>query len=150
MKGVEMADFFDKIMGSINKGVDAVSSKGKELIETTRLRAKIRDVESNIQNRFNALGKKVFEMVNKEILTDENLKADCGEITALYKKIAEYEEAIKQVELETLRMRRGAESTACKKCGAPYKASDKFCSSCGSALAEEVKSEGNSSLHIKP
>jgi seryl-tRNA synthetase len=146
MKGVEMADFFDKVVGSINKGVDAVSSKGKELIEIAKLRAKIRDAESNIQNRFNTLGKKVFKMVNKEILTEENLKADCEEITALYKKIAELEEAIKQVELETLRMRRGAEATACKKCGAPNKAGDKFCSSCGSALAVEVKSEGNSSL----
>jgi len=143
MKGVKMADFFDKVMGSINKGVDAVSSKGKELIETAKLRAKIRDVESTIQNRFNALGKKVFEMINKEILSEENLKADCGEITALYKKITELEEAIKQVELEALKMRRGVDAIMCKKCGAPNKAGDKFCSACGSALAVEVKSEGN-------
>jgi len=143
MKGVEMADFFDKVMGSINKGVNAVSSKGKELLEIAKLRAQIRDVESTIQNRFAALGKKVFEMINKEILTEETLKADCGEIAALYKKITDLEEAIKQVELEALKMRRGADAIACTKCGAPNKTGDKFCSSCGAALAVEVKSEGN-------
>ena len=143
MKGVEMADFFDKVMGSFNKGVDAISSKGKALIEIARLRAKMRDVEATIQNRFNALGKKVFEMINKEILNDENLKADCGEITALYKKFTELEEAIKQVELEAIKMRRGADAIMCKKCGAQNKVGDKFCSSCGSALAVEVKSEDN-------
>lgn len=137
-----MADFFGKVMSSINKGVEAVSSKGKELIETAKLRAKIRDVESTIQNRFNALGKKVFEMINKEILAEDSLKADCGEITALYKKIDELEEAIKQVELETLKMRRGADAIMCNKCGALNRAGDKFCSACGSALAVEVKSEG--------
>ncbi len=138
-----MADFFNKVMGSINKGVDAVSSKGKELIEIAKLRAKIRDVESTIQNRFNALGKKVFEMVNKEILTEENLKTDCEEIAALYKKIAELEEAIKQVELEASKMRRAADTIMCKKCEAQNKIGDKFCSSCGSALAGEVQSGGN-------
>jgi septal ring factor EnvC (AmiA/AmiB activator) len=143
MKGVEMADFFDKVMGSINKGVDAISSKGKELIEIARLRAKIREVEATIQNRLNALGKKVFEMINKEIMNEENLKADCREITALYKKITELEEAIKQVEHEAIEMRRGAEAIMCKKCGAQNKVGDKFCSSCGSVLAVDVKSEGN-------
>jgi len=138
-----MADFFDKVMGSINKGVDAISSKGKELIEIARLRAKIREVEATIQNRLNALGKKVFEMINKEILNEENLKVDCGEITALYKKITELEEAIKQVELEAIKMRRDADAIMCKKCRAQNKVGDKFCSSCGSALAVEVKSEDN-------
>lgn len=138
-----MADILNKVMDGINKGVTAVSSKSKELIETSKLRAEIRDVESTIQNSFNALGKKVFEMINKEALSEENLKADCGEITAFYKKITGLEEAIKQVELETLRIRHGANAVMCVKCGAPNKADDKFCSGCGSALTVEVKSEGN-------
>jgi hypothetical protein len=57
--GIWLLAMSDKVMGSINKVVDAISSKGKELIEIARLRAKIRDAEATIQNRFNALGKKV-------------------------------------------------------------------------------------------
>jgi hypothetical protein len=79
-------------------------------------------------------------MINKEILNEENLKVDCGEITALYKKITELEEAIKQGEFEDIKMRRGADAILCKKCGAQNEVGDKFCSSYGSALAVEVKS----------
>lgn len=54
-----MADFFEKITGGIDKGIKTVSSKGKELIETTKLKGEIKDVQNLIQSKFQALGKKV-------------------------------------------------------------------------------------------
>lgn len=137
-----MTDFFEKVKGGIDKGIKTVSSKSKEFLETTKLKGEIRDVEANIQNRFNALGKKVFEMINRDALNEDELKADCGEIGALFKKITELEEAIKQAELEALKMRHGADAIMCPKCGTPNKSGDKFCSGCGSQLVAEVVSEG--------
>jgi predicted nucleic acid-binding Zn ribbon protein len=137
-----MADFIDKITGSIDKGIRAVSSKGKELYETTKLRGQIKDVEDTIQNRFNGMGKKVYGMLTKGSLNEEELKADYGEITDLYKKITELEENIKQVELESLQTRQGVDVFICPKCSAPNKSGDRFCSDCGSALPAEVVTEG--------
>jgi predicted nucleic acid-binding Zn ribbon protein len=137
-----MADFFEKVKGGIDKGIKTVSSKSKEFLETTKLKGEIKDVETSIQSRFNALGKKVFEMLNRGALNEDELRLDCGEIASLYKKITELEEAIKKVELEALKMRYGADAIMCPKCNTPNKLGDKFCSSCGASLVVEVVSEG--------
>lgn len=141
-----MADFFEKVKGGIDKSIKTVSSKSKEFLETAKLRAEIRDVETTIQNRFNAIGKKVFEMINREALNEDELRADCGEIAGLYKKITELEEAIKKVELETLKTRYGADAIMCAKCGGVNRFGDKFCSSCGSSLTAEFVSESKTCL----
>jgi len=137
-----MADFIDKITESIDKGIRAVSSKGKELYETTKLRGQIKDAEEAIQNRFKGLGKKVYEMLTKGPVIEEELKADHEEITSLYKKIIELEENIKQVELEALQTRQGADVLICPRCNAQNKSGDRFCSDCGSPLPPEIETEG--------
>lgn len=137
-----MADFFEKVKGGIDKGIKTVSSKSKEFLETTKLKGEIRNNETAIQAKFNALGKKVFEMLNRGALNESELRADCGEVASLYKKITELEEAIKKVELEALKMRHGADAIMCPKCGAVNKTGDKFCGGCGYSLVVEVVSEG--------
>lgn len=105
-----MSDFFEKITGSIDKGVKAVSSKGKEIIETTKLKHEMKEVENLIQERFQNFDKKVFELVNRGAYNEEEIKSDCKEIASLYRKITDIEEAIKQVELETLKARYGSDT----------------------------------------
>ncbi len=141
-----MADIFDKITGGIDKSIKALSSKGRELIETSKLRSDIKDVQNSIQIKFQSLGKKVYEMINKEVLNEEELRADCKEITSLFKKIIELEEAIKKVELEAIKTRYGADITMCPKCGSPNKSDAKFCINCGSAMMVEAKPEGKTCL----
>lgn len=136
-----MTDFFTKITGGIDKGIKVVSSKGKELIETTKLKGEIKDVQNSIESKFQALGKKVFEMLNRGALNEDELRVDCGEIALLFRKMTELEEAIKKVELEALRIRHGTDAIMCPKCGASNKSDAKFCMSCGFAI-EEVKPEG--------
>lgn len=139
-----MADFFEKITGGIDKGIKAVSSKGKELMETAKLKGEIKDVQNLIQTKFQDLGKKVFEMLNRGALNEDEIRADCSEMASLFKKITELEDALKRVELEALKTRYGADTIMCLKCGAPNKSGDKFCSGCGFALAAEAISEGRS------
>jgi len=137
-----MTDFFEKITGSIDKGIKTISSKGKEIIEVTKLKGEIKDIKASIQDRFNLLGKNVFEMINRGALKEEEIKVDCEEIKSLFRKITELEEAIKRVETEALKMRYGADAVLCPKCGVANKSGDKFCSSCGSTLTPEISSEG--------
>jgi hypothetical protein len=137
-----MTDFFDKIAGGIDKGIKTVSSKSKELIETTKLKGEIRDVQSLIQNKFQGLGKKVFEMINKGSLNEDEIKTDSKEIATLYKKITGIEEEIKKVELEATKARYGADTVKCPKCGEPNSSESKFCVSCGSSITIETAPEG--------
>ncbi|MEW6676169.1 MAG: zinc ribbon domain-containing protein, partial [Nitrospirota bacterium] len=137
-----MVDFLEKITGSIDKGIKTVSSKGKAFLETTKLKGEIRDVQNSIENRFQTLGKKVFEMLNRGALNEDELQADYKEITSLFKRVTELENALKEVELEALRIRYRAEVIVCPKCGGHNKSDAKFCMSCGSAMVVEAKVEG--------
>lgn len=137
-----MADIFEKITGGIDKGIKAVSSKSKELIETTKLKAEISDVQNAIQIKFQTLGKKVFGMLNRGTLKENELKTDYNEIAALFKKITELEEAMKKAEIEALKMRFGADAVMCSKCRSPNRLGDKFCSNCGTPIVTEFVSEG--------
>lgn len=137
-----MTDFFEKVTDGLDKGIRKISTKSKEFLETTRFKGEVKDTEAAIQNRFQALGKKVFEMLNRGALHEEELKADCTAISALFKKITELEEAIKRIELESLKTQYGADMVVCQKCNSPNKSDARFCMSCGSAMAGEIKTEG--------
>jgi len=136
-----MADLFEKITGGIDKSIKTISSKGKEIFETTKLKGEIKEVEASVQIRFQGLGKKVFEMLNRGALSEDELKADCKEITSLFKKITELEDLIKQVELEAARMRHGSDIIICQNCKGHNKSDAKFCMNCGSTLMVEAPSE---------
>ncbi len=138
-----MGDFFEKITGSIDKGIKTVTSKSKELIETTKLKGEIKEVEASVQTRFQGLGKKVFEMLNRGALNEDELRVDCKEITSLFKKITELENLIKQVELEAAKMRHGSDIIICQNCKGRNKSDAKFCMNCGSPLLVETPGEIN-------
>jgi ribosomal protein L40E len=137
-----MADLIDKITGGIDKGIKTISSKSRDFIETSKLKVEIKDAEVALQNKFKALGKKVYEMVNKYSLSEEALRVDCAGISVLFRKITELEETIKKIELEAVKEQYGAGVIPCAKCGSPNKSDAKFCMNCGSAMAVEMKPEG--------
>jgi hypothetical protein len=130
-----MADFLEKIAESIDKSVKAVTSMGRELIGTTKLRSEIKRTQESIQNSFQTLGRKVYETVNRGALNEDELRRDCAEIAKLFGRVAELEEAMRQAELEAVRVRYGPDAVLCPKCGGVNKAGDRFCGSCGTSLA---------------
>lgn len=112
-----MADFLGKITGGIDKGLKTTSSKSKEFVEVMRLRGELKDVDASLQIKFNAVGKKVFQMMNQGTLKEEDLKPECAEISSCYKKITEIEENIKKAEKEALKTQYGFDAVMCQACG---------------------------------
>ena len=138
-----MTDIFGKITSGIDKSIKTIGSKSKEFLESTRLKGDIKDTNVIIQSKFQALGKKTYEMLNRGLLNEDELRFDCAGIAELFKKITELEDAIKKIELEALRMQHGSDAVVCSKCRAPNNENGKFCMSCGAALNIEVRVEGN-------
>ena len=135
-----MADFFEKITGGVDKSIITVSSKGKELLETAKLKGEVTDTEVSIQRKFNALGMKVFEMINRGALNEEVLKKESEEISRLFSRITELEETVKKVELEALKIQH-VDTIICYKCSSPCKSNANFCMNCGYAMAAEDKAD---------
>jgi AraC-like DNA-binding protein len=131
-----MTDFFEKITDSIDKGIKTISSKSKEFIEIARLERELKDMETTLQIKFNAVGKKVFQMMNHGRLDEENLKAEYTDISVCYKKITEIEENIRKAGDDAFKAQYGTDAIMCHACRGINKTADKFCNICGSSLSE--------------
>ncbi|MBF0338894.1 MAG: zinc ribbon domain-containing protein [Nitrospirae bacterium] len=134
-----MADFLKKITDGIDKGVKTISSKSKEFMEVTRLKGELNDIEATLQDKFIAVGKKVFQMMNQGTLKEAYLKAECAEISSCYKKITEIKDTIIKVEKEAFKVQYGFDAVMCQACGGVNKITDKFCNICGSTIETEGK-----------
>jgi len=130
-----MADLFEKKTDSIDKSIITVSSKGKELLETAKLKGEVTDTEVSIQRKFNALGMKVFEMLNRGALNEEMLKKDSGEIATLFRRITELEETLKKVEFEALKIQSGTDSNIDS---SPHESDAEFYRNDGALLKREI------------
>lgn len=133
-----MSDFLSKLTGDLNKGIKNISSMGKELIETSKLKGEIKEVQDSISEKYTQLGKRVYEMHNKGGLVEADIRNSCSEITVLFKRITELETEIRKVEEEALKTRQGAEKTACPNCKAINNSTDKFCFSCGTPIQQSA------------
>jgi hypothetical protein len=137
-----MADFFDKLADSLDKGIKTVSAKGKQFMETQRLHSDLSDAKNGIKVKYQQLGEKVFEMGKNGAIDIEELRPDMDAISGDYKRIAELETEIKELETksvsETERQPEdeGQPVTICAECNASNPQGAKFCARCGKPVAE--------------
>ena len=92
----------------------------KNLSETVRLNSLISDEKNKINNNYSQMGKYYYENHPEDM--PEPFKEGCSLIDESFRKIAEYEEEIKNVKSDRLCANCGAEvdlnATQCPKCGA--------------------------------
>jgi hypothetical protein len=134
---VGIGNSFEKIPEYLKKGVKIWVSKSKEQVEITKLKSETKDVQRLIESKFNTLGKKVFEMLNKNALNEKELRKDYKDILFLFKKITDLENAIKQIRFEILKATPETDIVICFKCDSINKPGSKFCVSCGSPIRRE-------------
>ena len=129
-----MSNFLDRLSDDFNKGIKNISSKSKELIEVTKLKTDIKDYQRQIPEKYTKLGKKVYEMNNKQGLNQSQIQIQCEEISKLFKSIHDLEVKIVEIEKHARLERVGTDKSFCPKCNEVNFAEDKFCFSCGFAL----------------
>ena len=88
-----MPGFFDKVKESLEKGVNTVSTKSKELIDTTKLKGELGALEREKNEAITALG----QMVHTTLQTGE---FNIDKAKEMSDAIAKIEEKIKTKEAE--------------------------------------------------
>ncbi|MGE5550479.1 MAG: zinc ribbon domain-containing protein [Bacteroidota bacterium] len=124
-----MADFLDKVKQGIDKGVNVVSVRSKEALETARLKARIGSLADRKREALEELGGIMYALYqgNPAGVCGE-AKGKCEELASLDAQIREMEEALKEVHREA---NRDLGIPSCAACGEELAEEDKFCRKCG-------------------
>lgn len=121
-------EFFNKIGKKASEAYDATAKKTGELAKEAKLRMKINENKSNINDLYKEIGKKVYEKHVREddVCIKSEIEEECSKIDALS---AEIEESLKSIlELKNKKQ--------CIKCHAELDLDAVFCSKCGERQPE--------------
>ena len=121
-------EFFNKIGKKASEAYDATAKKTGELAKEAKLRMKINENKSNINDLYKEIGKKVYEKHVREddVCIKSEIEEECSKIDALS---AEIEESLKSIlELKNKKQ--------CTKCHAELDLDAVFCSKCGEKQPE--------------
>ncbi len=133
-----MADFFDKVKDSLNKGVATVSTGSKTMLEKSKCNSIIKSLEDEKKQLAEILGNKVFNYCNTH--TDGDIpRADvislCNEIAARNEQIGFQQQRISELDAEMDQVRGGnTVMTGYCPCGHENIPGAKFCARCGNKL----------------
>lgn len=126
--------FFDKLGEKANEAYNATAEKTSKIAKEAKLRIKINEDKSEINDLYKEIGKKVYEKKHQESENEEKycLKKELeNEFTRLDVLNAEIEEKTKEIlELN--------DKKKCVKCLAHIDREAKYCNECGEKQPEET------------
>ncbi len=125
-------DFFDKLGKKASEAYKITADKTGKIAKETKMRLKISELKSQINDLYEEIGKKVYENhVEKEELKKEELEEVCVQIDVLSDEI---ESLLKQcLELK--------DKKQCQKCFKEIDKNVKFCPNCGEKQEEAKEVE---------
>ena len=125
-------DFFDKLGKKATEAYKVTADKTGKLAKETRLKFKMGDLKSKIEDIYEEIGKKVYEKhVQKEEISINDLLEEC-------KQIDEMSEKIEKIRQECLELK---DKKQCPKCFKEIDKNAKFCPECGAKQEEEKAKE---------
>lgn len=124
-------DFFDSLKQTITDTAEVVGKKTEDLVESQKLRSRIRNAKRDVQLNYMKMGEIVYQRFLDGDVLDEELAQVCEGIMGLQNQIAGYK--------EKLAGRRG--QTICPACGSYNPREADFCMHCGAAVPKEEPKE---------
>ena len=131
-------EFFNKIGDIASKTYKNASQKTGEIAKEAKIKMKMNENKSKINDLYEEIGKKIYEnhvREEKENL-DEFLKEECTKIDVLADEIEDYRKDILELK----------DKKQCPNCNKEIEANVKFCPNCG---AEQPKVEEPKKEEIK-
>ncbi|MBQ3023391.1 MAG: zinc ribbon domain-containing protein [Clostridia bacterium] len=133
-----MADFFDKVIDGVNKGVATVSTGSKTILEKTKINTVIKTLTDEKKQLLEILGNKVYTLAvqEKKDIPLSEVEPICEQITQRLSQIAEQQAKIEALDEEMNRITgsSGVSNIVCS-CGNINKSGAKFCAACGNKLS---------------
>ena len=115
-------DFFDKLGKKATKACKFTADKTGKLAKETKLKFKMSELKSKIEDIYEEIGKKVYEKhVQKEEISANDLLEEC-------KQIDEMSNEIEKIRQECLDLK---DRKQCSKCFKEIDKNMKFCPECG-------------------
>ncbi len=116
--------FFDDAVISAKGFGSAVSRKTGQLVDTAKLRVTAADISADINNRYKALGKAVYD-ARRDGADPEEVIAECtAAIDALHDRLDEVNRRIAELQ----------NKLCCTSCGAVVAQKSLYCSRCGARV----------------
>ena len=137
-----MADVFQKLKTSVNRGITTISVKTSSTFEKSTINTHIDTLKNEIAKLNSKLGEDVYnawisgeESIGVFSETLEQIKAKLAEIDALNDELKKIDERSNSV-LGTDKNSDANTPHFCTNCGTRYEVGAKFCRKCGNSLQE--------------
>lgn len=137
-------DFFNKLGKKASETYQATKEKATNISEELKLKGKISDLKSKIEDAYTEIGKIVYEeMKNGNDVSKDAIVAKCEEIS-------KDNDEIEKLENEILAVKK---IKKCTKCGNELDISAEFCSKCGEKQEKiekvEIKEEPKEAKEVE-
>ena len=125
-------DFFDKLGKKASEAYKVTADKTGQIARETKLKFKMGELKSKIEDIYEEIGKKVYEKhVQKEEISMNDLLEEC-------KQIDEMSNEIEKLRQECLELK---DKKQCPKCFKEIDKNVKFCPECGAKQEQEEAKE---------
>ena len=124
-------EFFEKIGKKASETYKSAAEKTNKIANETKLKFKINDNKSKINDLYKEIGKKAYEkyVLNGNLVIKDEVAEELENIQRLADEIKEYEKQI--LELSNIKL--------CVKCSSQMDLHAKFCPSCGTEQPENAE-----------
>lgn len=122
-----------KLKKGIDKGINLVATKSKEIVDTTLVKKEIADLEEEKHLTFQALGQIVYKMSQENTDEAAAIQEKCKIISGLEEQIAVKEEELKKIAQEA---QEALGKSICASCGSAVDEESKFCGNCGARIVK--------------
>lgn len=132
-----MADFFDKMKDSMNKGIATVSTGSKTMIEKSKINSIIKTLEDEKRQLAEIAGNKVLTYCSTHPEGDiprNEVVSVFNEVMARNEQIALHQQRIAELDSEMDQVRGGSNLGGFCPCGHENAPGAKFCARCGNKL----------------
>lgn len=129
-----MADFFDKVKQGVGKGVTTVSVKSKEMLESSKLKSQIAEIQKQKREALEELGNIVYTMHLKDAFDEERLRTKSAAIASLDEQIKQKENELAETHAKAQEALGKPKAIGVCACGAEIHEDAKFCGRCGAKV----------------
>ena len=127
-------EFFDKLGKKASEAYKFTADKTGKLAKETKLKFRMSELKSQIEDLYVEIGKKVYEkhIREQDICIKKDLEEQCTKIDVLAQEI-------ESLQNETLELR---DKMQCPKCYKEIDKNDNYCKNCGKKLEKQEEQKG--------